>query len=271
MQSPHTLNDIIFHTSRRSLINSPSQAAKKERLDHVLVSRGLAASREQAHGFILAGLVKVDGIPIDKRGKLIEGSARIDLELPQTHYVSRGGTKLAAALDTFNISCQGIVAMDVGASTGGFTDCLLQRGALRVYAIDVGYGQLDWKIRTDSRVVVLERRNIRYLNREAIPEPIELAVIDVSFISLTVVIPTVLTFLDKNALIVALLKPQFEVGKGQVGRGGVVRNENQRILVKDRLLKFFQNLGLDLIGVIDSPVLGRKGNKELLIVLRKPL
>jgi len=144
-------------------------------------------------------------------------------------------------------------------------------GALRVYAIDVGYAQLDWKIRTDSRVVVLERRNIRYLNREAIPEPIELAVIDVSFISLTVVIPTVLTFLDKNALIVALLKPQFEVGKGQVGRGGVVRNENQRILVKDRLLKFFQNLGLDLIGVIDSPVLGRKGNKELLIALRKPL
>ena len=269
MPSPQTLNTIIIHPSSRSLINSPSQTAKKERLDHVLVSRGLAASREQAHRFILAGLVKVDGILIDKRGKLIEGSAHIDLKLPQTHYVSRGGTKLASALDTFNISCQGIVAMDVGASTGGFTDCVLQRGASRVYAIDVGYGQLDWKIRTDPRVTVLERRNIRYLEREAIPEPVTLAVIDVSFISLTMVIPPVLAFLDKNALIVALVKPQFEVGKGQVGRGGVVRNEDQRIMVKDRLLGFFQNLGLDSIGVIDSPIQGRKGNKELLAVLRR--
>ena len=156
------------------MINSPSQAAKKERLDHVLVSRGLAASREQAHRFILAGLVKVEGVPIDKRGKLVEGSARIDLDVPQTHYVSRGGTKLASALDAFHIPCQDIVAMDVGASTGGFTDCLLQRGASRVYAIDVGYGQLDWKIRTDPRVVVLERRNIRYLKRETIPEPIKI-------------------------------------------------------------------------------------------------
>ena len=159
--------------------------------------------------------------------------------------------------------------MDVGASTGGFTDCLLQRGALRVYAIDVGYGQLDWKIRTDPRVVVLERRNIRYLNRESIPEPIKLAVIDVSFISLSVVMPPVLTFLDKDAQIVALLKPQFEVGKGQVGRGGVVRNENQRIQVKDRLLGVFKNLGLDSVGVIDSPIQGRKGNKELLVVLQR--
>ncbi len=244
---------------------------KKDRLDQVLVSRGLAASREQAHRYILAGLVKVEGVPVDKRGKLIDGSARIDLEVPKTHYVSRGGTKLASALDTFNISCQGVVAMDVGASTGGFTDCLLQRGALRVYAIDVGYGQLDWKIRTDPRVVVLERRNIRYLAQEAIPEPVKMAVIDVSFISLTLVIPSILTFLDANAVIIALLKPQFEVGKGQVGRGGVVRNEKQRILVKDRLLEFFQKLGLHLIGVIDSPIQGRKGNKELLVVLRRQL
>jgi len=269
LPSPQALNTIIVHTLKRSLIHSPSQAAKKERLDHVLVSRGLAASREQAHRYILAGLVKVEGVPIDKRGKLVEGSARIDLDVPQIHYVSRGGTKLASALDTFNISCQDIVAMDVGASTGGFTDCLLQRGASRVYAIDVGYGQLDWKIRTDPRVVVLERRNIRYLNRETIPEPIKLAVIDVSFISLSVVIPPVLTFLDKDAQIVALLKPQFEVGKGQVGRGGVVRNENQRIQVKDRLLGVFKNLGLDSIGVIDSPIQGRKGNKELLVVLQR--
>jgi len=246
-----------------------SQAAKKERLDHVLVSRGLAASREQAHRYILAGLVKVDGHPIDKRAKLVEETARIDVDGPETQYVSRGGSKLAAALDTFNVSCQGLVAMDVGASTGGFTDCLLQRGVSRIYAIDVGYGQLDWKIRNDPRVVVQERCNIRYLKRDAIPDPIELAVIDVSFISLTVVIPSVLRFLDKNAVVVALLKPQFEIGKGQVGRGGVVRNETQRIGVKDRLLEFFKNLDLDVIGVLDSPILGRKGNKELLVALQK--
>lgn len=251
------------------MINSPGRTAKKERLDQALVSRGLAASREQAHRFILAGLVKVEGVPIDKRGKLIEESAQIDLDLPRTRYVSRGGTKLASALDTFHISCQDVVAMDVGASTGGFTDCLLQRGASRVYAVDVGYGQLDWKIRKDPRVVVLERRNIRYLNKKDVPEPIELAVIDVSFISLTLVIPVVLTFLEMGARIVALLKPQFEVGKGKVGRGGIVRNEDQRNLVKDRLLKFFQDLGLDLIGVIDSPIQGRKGNRELLVALQR--
>ena len=249
--------------------NSQSQAAKKERLDYLLVSRGLVASREQAHRYILAGLVKVDGHPVDKRAKLIGETARIDIDEPETSYVSRGGAKLAAALDAFKISCQDVVAMDVGASTGGFTDCLLRRGASRVYAIDVGYGQLDWKIRTDPRVVVLERCNIRYLKRDAIPESIQLAVIDVSFISLTVVIPSVLSFLDKNAVVVVLLKPQFEVGKGQVGRGGVVRNELQRIEVKDRLLGAFKNLDLDVLGVLDSPLLGRKGNKEVLVALQK--
>lgn len=251
------------------MVNSPIRTTTKERLDHLLVSRGLAANREQAHRFILAGLVKVDGIPIDKRAKMVDKMVQIDLEIPHPHYVSRGGNKLAAALDTFHIGCQGVVAMDVGASTGGFTDCLLQRGASRVYAIDVGYGQLDWKIRTDPRVVVQERCNIRYLNEEAIPDPIDLAVIDVSFISLTIVVPCVLRFLNKRALIVALLKPQFEIGKGQVGRRGVVRNEGQRILVKDRLMEFFTNLGLESIGVTDSPVLGRRGNKELLVALQK--
>ena len=185
-----------------------------------MVSRGLATSREQAHRFILAGLVKVEGVPIDKRGKLIDGSARIDLEIPPSQFVSRGGAKLASALDALNIDCQDLVAMDVGASTGGFTDCLLQRGVGKVYAIDVGYGQLDWKLRNDPRVVVLERCNIRHLKREAIPEPINLVVIDVSFISLTLVIPAVLPFVERQALMVALLKPQFEVGKGMVWEGG---------------------------------------------------
>ena len=251
------------------MVKSQSQASKRDRLDQVLVSRGLAGSRQQAHRLILSGVVKVDGIPIDKRAKLVEESARIVLDIPETAYVSRGGSKLAAALEAFHIPCQGRVAMDVGASTGGFTDCLLQRGASRVYAVDVGYGQLDWKIRTDPRVVVLERCNIRYLKREAVPDPVDLAVIDVSFISLKIVIPAVLTFLDKRGRMVALVKPQFEVGKGQVGRGGVVRNENQRMLVKGQLLEFFKTLGLEVIGVMDSPVLGRKGNKELLVALRR--
>ena len=251
------------------MIYPQAQTSKKDRLDQLLVTRGLASSREQAHRFILAGLVTVDGIPIDKRAKLIDETAQIDLHRPETRYVSRGGAKLAAALDAFNISCQGMVAMDVGASTGGFTDCLLQRGASRVYAVDVGYGQLDWKIRIDPRVKVMERCNIRYLKSEAIADPIQLAVIDVSFISLTLVIPAVLTFLDNPSRIVALLKPQFEVGKGRVGRGGIVRNESQRLMVKDQLLQFFEKIGLGLIGVIDSPVMGRKGNKELLVVLQR--
>ena len=250
------------------MVHSQDLAAKKQRLDSALVARDMAANREEAHRFILAGLVRVDGILIDKRAKLIEETAHIDLDVPESRYVSRGGNKLAAALAAFDLSCQGIVAMDIGASTGGFTDCLLQRGVSRVYAIDVGYGQLDWKLRNDQRVVVHERSNIRYLAHEAIPDFIELAVIDVSFISLKLVVPCVKKFLDTKAHIIALLKPQFEVGKGQVGRGGIVRDETQRMLVKDRLLEAFTEMGFEVIGVVDSPVLGRKGNKEMFVCLR---
>ena len=241
----------------------------KQRLDSLLVSKGLAVSREQAQRFILAGLVNVNGITIDKRGQLIEETAQITLEIPSSHFVSRAGEKLASALETFGISCRGVVAMDVGASTGGFTDCLLQHGVSRVYAIDVGYGQLDWKLRTDPRVKVHERCNIRYLDRMAISECIDLAVIDVSFISLRLVLPCVLKFLGKAAIVVVLLKPQFEVGKGQVGPNGIVRDEAQRITVKEWFLNFSQTLGFDPIGAIDSPILGRKGNKEILVGLRK--
>ena len=250
-------------------MNSQSLAAKKQRLDSVLVSRGLATNREQAHRFILSGSVKVDGILVDKRAKLVHVGSRIDLEVSDTPYVSRGGSKLVSAIEAFDVSCEGLVVMDVGASTGGFTDCLLQHGAARVYAIDVGYGQLDWKLRTDPRVVVHERSNIRYLEREAIPDPIQLAVIDVSFISLKLVVPCVVKFLEANGLILALLKPQFEVGKGMVGRGGVVRNEDQRMFVKSHLLRYFQDMGLEVMGTVDSPVLGRKGNKEIFVCLRK--
>ena len=250
-------------------MNSQSLAAKRQRLDSLLVSRGLATNREQAHRFILSGSVKVDGVLVDKRAKLVGVGAHIDLDIPETHYVSRGGSKLEPAIEAFHLSCQGLVSMDVGASTGGFTDCLLQQGAARVYAIDVGYGQLDWKLRNDPRVVVHERCNIRYLEREAIPDPIQLAVIDVSFISLRLVMPCVIKFLEDNARILALLKPQFEVGKGMVGRGGVVRNETQRVFVKNHLLRYFQDMGLEVIGTMDSPVLGRKGNKEIFVCLRK--
>jgi 23S rRNA (cytidine1920-2'-O)/16S rRNA (cytidine1409-2'-O)-methyltransferase len=157
--------------------------------------------------------------------------------------------------------------MDVGASTGGFTDCLLQRGARRVYAVDVGYGQLDWKLRQDARVVVLDRENIRYLERTAVPEPIDLAVIDVSFISLTLVLPCVAPFLGRPARVIALVKPQFEVGKGQVGRGGIVRDEEQRRAVTTKVLACAESLGFRSLGVLDSPVLGQKGNREILLGL----
>ena len=250
-------------------MNTQSLAAKRQRLDSVLVSRGLATNREQAHRFILSGSVKVDGVLVDKRAKLVNVASQITLDVPETNYVSRGGSKLVSAIEAFDISCQGIVGMDVGASTGGFTDCLLQHGAARVYAIDVGYGQLDWKLRNDSRVVVHERCNIRYLEREAIPDRIQLAVIDVSFISLKLVVPCAVKFLEENGWILALLKPQFEVGKGMVGRGGVVRSEAQRMFVKNHLLGYFQDMGLEVIGTVDSPVSGRKGNKEIFVCLRK--
>ncbi len=254
--------------SSNLIVSLKSQADPKQRLDHALVSRGLAVNREQAHRYILAGLVKVDGMLIDKRAKLIGESAKVSLDLPATSYVSRAGDKLASGIDAFGIDCQELTAMDIGSSTGGFTDCLLQHGASRVYAVDVGYGQLDWKIREDPRVIVHERCNIRYLAVEEIPDPIDLVVIDVSFISLRIVLPCAIKFLGSAASVLMLLKPQFEVGKGQVGRGGIVRDENKRMEVRDDLLAYTETLGFSTIGVMDSPVLGRKGNKEILIALK---
>ena len=239
----------------------------RERLDHVLVARGLAASREQAGRLILAGAVRVDGVLTDKQAALVPAEAAIDVASGAMPYVSRAGGKLAAALDAFRIDPAGLVTMDVGASTGGFTDCLLQRGARRVYAVDVGYGQLDWKLRQDPRVVVLDRRNIRYLERAAVPEPVDLAVIDVSFISLTLVLPCVTPFLGRPATAIALVKPQFEVGKGQVGRGGIVRDEAQRRAVVEKVLACAESLGFRRLGALESPVPGQKGNREILVGL----
>jgi len=247
---------------------SPRKSSK-ERLDSLVVTHALVSSREQACRLILAGRVKVDGILIDKPGRLVAKTVSLELTKPEWEYASRAGEKLAPALDAFSVSCSGCVVMDVGASTGGFTDCVLQRGASRVYAIDVGYGQLDWRLRSDSRVVVMDRFNIRNLCPQDIPEPVDLAVIDVSFISLRLVLPVILPVLREQAHLVALVKPQFEVGKGQVGKGGIVRDERLREQVRDRFVEYARCLQLDVIGVMDSTLLGKKGNKELLVGLKK--
>ena len=236
----------------------------KERLDRVLMFQGLVPSREAAVRMVLAGGVTVDGIMVDKPAKLVPPDARIEIVQPAS-FVSRSGDKLAAALDAFHIDPRGAIGLDVGCSTGGFTDCLLQRGATRIYAIDVGYGQFEWRLRKDSRVVLLERTNIRYVDRVAVPDPIDLAVIDVSFISLTLVLPAVVRLLKRSAMVVALVKPQFEVGKGQVGRGGIVRDDAQREAATEKVIACAAGLGLQLKGVLDSPVIGRKGNREILV------
>jgi 23S rRNA (cytidine1920-2'-O)/16S rRNA (cytidine1409-2'-O)-methyltransferase len=242
----------------------PKGRISKERLDRLLVSQGLVSSREAAARTVLAGGVLVNGVVIDKPAKLIPADARIEVE-KTTPFVSRSGEKLAAALDAFQIDPQGKVGLDVGCSTGGFTDCLLQRGASHIYAVDVGYGQFDWRLRQDPRVSLFERTNIRYVDRTVVPEPIDLAVIDVSFISLTLVLPRVVSLLKDTAAIVVLVKPQFEVGKGEVGRGGIVKNDAQRRAVTDKVVACAIQLGLRVIGVLDSPVHGRKGNREVLV------
>ncbi len=240
--------------------------AEKNRLDQWLVMRGQAPSRDAAARMILAGEVKVNGATVDKPAKAVSADARIEIAHQATRFVSRGGDKLAAALDAGSIDPRHAVCLDVGCSTGGFTDCLLQHGAARVYAVDVGYGQFDWKLRQDPRVILIERTNIRYLERSVIPEPIGLTVIDVSFISLTKVLTPVLQFSAPGARIIALIKPQFEVGKGQVGRGGVVRDEAQRQEVLQRILRFAEELGLRVVKSMDSPLKGKKGNQEHLAI-----
>jgi len=217
---------------------------------------------------VLAGGVRVDGAVVDKPSKMVVMDAPIEVKRP-TAFVSRSGDKLAAALNAFQIDSAGVIALDVGCSTGGFTDCLLQRGAKCVYAIDVGYGQFEWRLRQDSRVILLERTNIRYVDRTIVPESIDVAVIDVSFISLTLVLPAVVSLLSARAHVVALVKPQFEVGKGQVGRGGIVRDDAQRRAVTEKVLACAQQLGLSVRGSLDSPVIGRKGNREILVGFKR--
>lgn len=242
----------------------------KERLDILIVRLGLAASRERARSLIMEGKVLVGGMPVTKAGTLVPSDSAVTLREGDIPYVSRGGLKLGAAIDHFDVRLSGVVAMDVGSSTGGFTDCMLQRGAARVYCIDVGYGQLAWQLRQDPRVVLLERTNIRYLERERIPEAIDLATIDVSFISLRKVLDKVMEFLRPGGEILALVKPQFEVGREGVGRGGIVRDEELRRSVVNSLQEFAGGIGLDVKGIFESPVPGQKGNREYFMYMRKP-
>jgi 23S rRNA (cytidine1920-2'-O)/16S rRNA (cytidine1409-2'-O)-methyltransferase len=242
----------------------------RERLDKVLLDRGLVASRERARSLIMAGKVRVNGHTESKPGTLVSAEADVALAEEDHPYVSRGGLKLVKGLDAFAIDPTNIVALDIGASTGGFTDVLLQRGARRVYAIDVGYGQLAWKLRQDPRVVVLERANIRNLDADFVPEPADLAVIDVSFISLTLVLPRIRELMREpyGKPIVALVKPQFEVGRDQVGKGGVVRDEVARRGAIDKVRTWATASGFTAHEEVQSPITGPAGNVEYLLLLR---
>ncbi|HNQ86245.1 MAG TPA: TlyA family RNA methyltransferase [Deltaproteobacteria bacterium] len=236
----------------------------RSRLDKVLVDRGLAQTRAKALGLIMAGQVVVDGRAVTKAGTPVGEGATITLA-PHREFVGRGALKLEAALDAFLVDVKGMTVVDVGSSTGGFTEVLLKRGARRVYAVDVGHGQLHWRLRNDPRVVCREGVNARFISREHVPEDCDMAVFDVSFISLKLVIPPVLELLRDLSSLVALIKPQFEAGRGQVGRGGIVRDPAVQDLVVADMTTFFQGLRLDVSGVIPSPVKGARGNQEYLI------
>ena len=240
------------------------------RLDTRLVACGLAASREKAKRLILAGAVRVNGQRASKASDLVDDQAALEVEAPEK-YVSRGGHKLEAPLDTFGIFCADLVCADIGASTGGFTDCLLQRGVARVHAVDVGKGQLDWKLRVDARVIVHDDLNARNLTLSDIGEEVDLATIDVSFISLTKVLPAAAGVLKAGGTLIALIKPQFEAGRKFVKKGGVVRDSRVHEAVKRDMQEFAtETMGLTFVGIVESPLLGPAGNKEFFLVLRKP-
>ena len=237
----------------------------KKRLDVLLVERGLADTRTKAQAVIMSGLVYVAGQKADKPGMSFEETADIEVRGATCPYVSRGGLKLEKALRDFGVDPTGFVCSDSGASTGGFTDCLLQQGAKKVFAIDVGYGQLDWKIRSDPRVVVMERTNVRYVTPEQLGEPLDLSVVDVSFISLRIVLPVIKTFLKENAgQVLCLIKPQFEAGKEKVGKKGVVRDPAVHKEVLDDFVALTKEIGFKILGLTFSPVKGPEGNIEFL-------
>ncbi len=241
----------------------------KDRLDQLLVRRGLAETRTKAQALILAGAVWSDDTRLDKPGASFDDGLQLEVRGKPHPWVSRGGVKLAFGLDHFGLDATGLTCLDIGASTGGFTDVLLTRGAAKVYAIDVGHGQFDWKLRNDPRVVVLERTNARHLTAAEVPEPVGAVVCDASFIGLETVLPTPMSFAGPGAFCVALVKPQFEVGKGRVGKGGVVRDPELHREVCDRIVAWFSALAdWSVLGLCESPIKGPEGNVEFLIAAR---
>ena len=241
---------------------------KKIRLDQLLVSRGFFTSREQARRAILAGEVSVGTRTAAKASEALDEKTVIAVK-PTRKYVGRGALKLEPALDYFDIELQGKTALDIGASTGGFTDCMLQRGAEKVYAVDVGYGQLDWKLRNDPRVIVLEKTNARFLTREKIPELVDVCVIDVSFISLTLILPNAFALLKPSGVILALIKPQFELQRSDVGKGGIVRDPRLHQQAQDKIVAFVNNLGHVVAGIAPAAIKGADGNQEFFACIRK--
>ena len=241
----------------------------KVRLDRLLVDRGVAPTRERARAIILSGIVMVGEARVDKAGALVAADAEIRLRGEDHPYVSRGGIKLRGALDAFDIDVARLVALDVGASTGGFTDCLLQAGVKKVYAVDVGYGQFAWKLRQDERVVLFEKTNIRFFDGRGIEDTVDIATVDTSFISLKLVLPRVVSLIGEKASILALIKPQFEVGKGEVGKKGVVSDPAAHERVIEDMAAFCRELHLEVRGICESPLLGPAGNREFFIYLEK--
>lgn len=246
-----------------------AEKVEKERLDVLLVQQGLANSRELAKAYIMAGNVYVDGQKEDKAGTKVAVTARLEVKGNQMKYVSRGGYKLEKAMDVFGIRLDGKICLDIGASTGGFTDCMLQNGASKVYAIDVGYGQFAWKLRNDERVVCLEKTNVRYVTHEQVPDEGDFASIDVSFISLTKVLPAVLGVLGEKGQLVCLIKPQFEAGREKVGKKGVVRDSSVHREVIEMIVEYVRTQSLGILGLDFSPIKGPEGNIEYLIYLDK--
>lgn len=240
-----------------------------ERLDQAVLSRGFAESREKAKAFIMAGVVYVNNQKADKAGMTVKPDDIIEVRANPLKYVSRGGLKLEKAMSVFNLTLDGMVCADIGASTGGFTDCMLQNGASKVYAIDVGYGQLAWKLRTDERVINLERTNFRYVTEKEIPDQLDFASVDVSFISLSIIIPALYPLLKQNGRAVCLIKPQFEAGKDKVGKKGVVRDLDVHVEVIDKIINVMLDNKLSVLGLDFSPVKGPEGNIEYLIFVEK--
>ena len=241
---------------------------KKIRLDQLLVARGFFPSREQARRAILAGQVSVATRIADKPSELLDAQTALAVK-PMRKYVGRGALKLEPALQHFDIDLRGETALDIGASTGGFTDCMLQRGAEKVYAVDVGYGQLDWKLRNDPRVIVLEKINARFLTHDHVPESVDICVIDVSFISLTLILPNAFALLKQDGVILALIKPQFELQRAEVGKGGIVRDARLHQKAQDKIVAFVNDMGHVVAGIAPAGIKGADGNQEFFACIRK--